>query len=71
MQLWNQKKVGGNCAPEENPTKKVDVRAFSLILSEVIAGKMDVVAVKVKERLERAIAVGQSRLGSRWPSREF
>jgi serine/threonine protein kinase len=56
---------------EEIPTKKVDIFAFSLILYETIAGEMDVVAVRVKERLERAIAVGQSRLGNRWPLREF
>jgi hypothetical protein len=56
---------------KKSQRKKVDVFAFSLILYEIIAGEMDVVAVKVKERLERAIAVGQSRLGNRWPLREF
>jgi serine/threonine protein kinase len=57
------------CAPEpeEITTKKMDVFAFSLILYEIIASKTDVIAVNVKERLEQAIAVGQSRLGIRWP----
>jgi hypothetical protein len=48
-------------------TKKVDVFAFSLILYEVLAGKVEAVAVAVKEGLKTAIVVGQSRCGKRWP----
>jgi hypothetical protein len=51
---------------EEMMTKKVDVFAFSLILYEVIAGKVEVVAKEVKERIKRAIGMGKSRSGNRW-----
>jgi hypothetical protein len=62
--------VDRNCAvlhpgSRRNHNEKSECFAFSLIFYKIITGETDVIAVKVKERLERAITVEQSQLGNR------